>query len=204
MKSNLSVCCTNHGLTQATWRRAGLRYVSQSDATKILGYPARAGGVLIPYFDRSGNQTDTFRLRYDDYSDPWAKVLGTKPQRYAQRKDSGVHIYWPPLRDWQNLPEDMEVLFTEGEFKAMKAMQERFPTIGLGGVTMWHLKGERCLHPDLAQIDWTKHPVVIVFDSDASEKALVKAQEYALTAALIDAGAHVKTVCLPLLGREIK
>jgi hypothetical protein len=184
--------------------RMKLTRVTQAEATRLLGFPAPAAGVFIPYFDLAGKPTGIGRIRFDPYTDPWAKTLGRKPMRYAQT-GPGVHIYFLPLNKgtWQKdiAPvTSIPLIITEGEAKAAKTCQEGFMTIGLGGVTMWHLKGQRRLHPDLALFNWGNRQVSICFDSDAETNKLVKAQEFALTAVLIDAGARVKIVRLPEVG----
>ena len=199
---SISAWGKEHGLSPANEKRMKLRRVTQAEATRLLGYPAPAGGVLIPYFDVNGNRTDFFRIRFDDYTPPFAELTGEKPMRYSQPAEPGVHIYFSPLVNWTPLMKDAksELLITEGEFKAAKACQEGFPTIGIGGVAMWHLKGQRRLHPDLAQFTWQDRDVVIVFDSDAVTNILVRAQEFGLTAALVNPGARVKIVRLPEVG----
>jgi hypothetical protein len=133
----------SHGLKPATGTRMKLRRVTQAEATRVLGYPTPVGGVLIPYFDINNRPTDFFRIRFDDYTPPFAELTGEKPMRYSQPGEPGVHIYFSPLVNWTPLMKDAKklLLITEGEAKAAKACQEGFSTIGIGGVAMWHLKG---------------------------------------------------------------
>jgi hypothetical protein len=87
-----------------------------------LEYP----GFLIPYFDHNGK-------RYHDYY----RVRNLYPQtddspKYYQPPGTGVKLYIPPTMPRKALHDMTPIIFTEGEKKALKAVQEGFPTIGLG------------------------------------------------------------------------
>ncbi len=80
-----------------------VRRVTQAEASELLGFPAPAGGFLLPYFDLSGEPTGFFRIRFDDYFDPWARQLGRKPIRYRQAAKTNAEVYFPPLVNWVSL-----------------------------------------------------------------------------------------------------
>lgn len=57
--------------------------------------------------------------------------------KYLQRSGVGNHVYIPPniSAGWEDA--SRRIIITEGEKKALKACQEGFDTIGLGGVWSW-------------------------------------------------------------------
>jgi len=84
--------------------------------------------------------------------------------RYLQRKDSGVHLYIPPLARAALTNPDVTLYITEGEKKAAKACQEGFPCIGLGGLWCWIENGKPIAELDC--IAWQERHVVLVPDND--------------------------------------
>jgi hypothetical protein len=199
-KQQLEIVLKSHGLTVAHNKKLKTRYETQAVNTRLLGFPAPAGGVVIPYFGVDGKQTNFLRIRFDDYTDPYAKMLGKKPLRYAQPKNSGVFAYFSPLVDWTQIVDDpgIPLLITEGEWKGSCACANGFNCIALGGVASWRgTKQGLPLLPELQKFDWQSRDVAIVFDSDAAQKKPVMAEENALAAALVSLGARVRIVRLP-------
>lgn len=123
--------------------------------------------------------------------------LNGKPAKYLSPKGSGIGIYFPeavrPVLNDASVP----LFITEGEKKSLKATQEGFPCIGLGGVACWHTKGSQALHPELRKVAWKGRDVYVVFDSDAVENDMVRRNESKLAAALKKEGAQVRIVRLP-------
>lgn len=113
-----------------------------------------------------------YRIRYlgkppVSFKDQTAK----KPPRYVQPPGSGLCAYFPTIGgvDWDNVLSDPNQILTitEGEFKAAKATQMGFPTIGLGGVHSFKSQKSGLLFlPELERINWVKRRVYIAFDSD--------------------------------------
>ena len=124
------------------------------------------------------------------------KIKG-KAVKYESPREQPNRVYVPPgvgrvLDDPQ-----VELIVTEGEFKALAAMQAVGPCIGLVGVYGWKEKrGERLL-PELERIAWQGRPVRIVFDSDLEHKPDVRSAEARLAKHLNDRGAIVRCVRLP-------
>ena len=113
---------------------------------------------------------------------------------------SPVPPYFPPGTLSALKDPTQPLLITEGEKKALKADQEGFPCIGLGGVECWSKRspaGKRELGDELAALPWQDRPVYIVYDSDIIEKHAVQRAEWSLSQALEAKGAVVKVVRLP-------
>ena len=131
------------GITPRQATAAGLYSVENAKADVCAEF-LQAPALVIPYFDRAGvpifferdgERISFLRIRY--LAEPAVRgFTKLKPQRYAQLKGSGVHAYFPRIRDWQEIAAnpDVPVVIVEGELKALKACIEGVPTIGLGGV----------------------------------------------------------------------
>ncbi|MGB8028146.1 MAG: DUF3854 domain-containing protein [Terracidiphilus sp.] len=192
-QQKLKAWLKSHGLNLADNRKLRTSPVTQGEAARELQSRAPADGFKIPYFDLNRKPTGFVRYRFDDHAS------FTKPIRYRQAADSGTHVYFAPLLPWKKIAADpkIQILVVEGELKAASACAHGFACVGLGGVTLWHERGQRELHPDLAPFEWRERPVAIVFDSDAATNKQVRVQESALTLAFAGVGARVKIVRLP-------
>jgi putative DNA primase/helicase len=174
-------------------------------ALKWKRYNGELGACLaVPFLDASGKPTGYCRLKPDC---PRKAKEDGKPIKYESPKGLPNHAYFPPgtrpvLQDGSAF-----LLVTEGEKKAAKADQERFPCIGFTGVWSWQKKrakdkegkpqGERELIADLAAIPWHGRIVYLCFDSDATSNASVRLAEWHLAQTLAKHGAIVKIVRLP-------
>ena len=137
------------GITPEQASAAGLYSVENAKADVCAEF-LQAPALVIPYFDRAGapilferdgEHIPFVRIRY--LAEPAVRGFKKlKPQRYAQLKGSGVHAYFPRIRDWQEIAAnpDVPVVIVEGELKALKACIEGVPTIGLGGVDNFRTK----------------------------------------------------------------
>jgi P4 family phage/plasmid primase-like protien len=120
--------------------------------------------------------------------------------KYVTRSGANGRIFYSSLAlecDRWLSDTSVDVLLTEGEKKSEAAATAGFVALSLPGVTMWHAKGCKGLHPDLAHVAWGGRRVVICFDRDALTNAHVRKQEDKLAAALIQAGARVFIVRFP-------
>jgi putative DNA primase/helicase len=121
-----------------------------------------------------------------------------KIQKYAQRKESGTHVFYgPSLLKQGALSDGKPIVITEGEKKALACESAGVSCLGLGGVSSWHRKGERTLHPELAYIENWERDCFIIFDFDALYNAEVRKQELELGRVLEAKGARVFIVRLP-------
>lgn len=157
--------------------------------------------LKIPYFDLNGEPTEFYRIRYLAKPAGFAGLVA-KPQRYAQPAGSLNEVYLPPLleKPWKEVAKDatIQIVITEGEFKAACACSHGIPCIGLGGVDVWRASKRGIdLLPQLREIDWNNRSVVVVFDSDAARNPNVAAAQIRLARALTDRGARPLVVTLP-------
>jgi hypothetical protein len=187
------------GLSDAHAKALGLEVLPSAEVER-LGFLA-AGALRIPYFDLKGKPTSFYRLRYLEPLPGWAGVV-QKPQRYVQPKGSLNEIYLPPLFDktWEEIAKDttIDVMITEGEFKAACAAVFGLACIGLGGVDVWRsAKRELPILPALEKIKWEGRKVVIVYDSDAATNPNVVRAERQLAKALTERGAFPCVASLP-------
>lgn len=137
------------------------------------------------------------RFRY--LVDPPPNSAG-KVQRYAQSERSGVCAYFPTLRDWSTILTDTKqtIYITEGEFKAAKACERGFPTIGLGGVWNFTSKASGgAFLRELEAVDWVQREVYIIYDNDGQPNEKVIMALNRLAEELCERGAIIYTVFLP-------
>jgi hypothetical protein len=141
-----------------------------------------------------------YRLRYLETPADFASLTKEKPIRYVQAPGSAPVAYYPLNHDWEQLVKDpsQPLIITEGELKAIKACQEGFPTVGLGGVYNWrsHKLGLEWL-PSLDPIDWVSRNVYICFDADYKTNFMVCMALKEFAEELHRRGAFAHLVSLP-------
>ena len=189
------------------------------DAAGLFEVPAAGGvypgmphlpAIVIPYW-RPDRTVQTYvngtgkphpfarlRLLAAPHDGGWRR----KTLRYLQPAHSGVHVYLPPLVDWQAVAADPSIplIITEGEAKALAACRAGFTCLALGGVYSFTTPGGRLL-PDLEALVHPSRAVYIVFDSDAATNPNVVAAEARLVQALqTDRGMRCTIVRLPARG----
>jgi hypothetical protein len=116
------------GLRDDTIAQAGIVMASDA-ALPAVARMRHNTGYLIPY--RSVGGGGFYRLR----------LLGSLPEgtpKYIQTQGRENHLYIPPQlgEDWMDDP-SQDLIITEGEKKALKAVQEGWATVALGGVDSW-------------------------------------------------------------------
>jgi hypothetical protein len=174
------------GITPETWSRARLHSGSVDEVREILGYGGAGTGLVIPYDDSYA------RVRIDN--------PGPDGKRYRSPRGQGNRLYIPSILEPTVLADPAKPIYaTEGEFKALKATQDGFPTVALPGVWAWktRLHGQSLPIPDLGRVTWQGRTVVVVFDSDLAEKPPVAWAEHALCQELRRRGATVYVLRLP-------
>ncbi len=184
------------GLSDETIRCAGI--YSEEGHLRIATilnrkkWSRKCGSVLVfPFKDETGAVV-LQRVKPDN-----PPKRNGKPAKYLSPSGSQVRAYIPPGVFDVLADSSRELLITEGEKKALKASQERFPCLGLTGVDCWHVKRSSALIPDLERVKWNGRLVFIVFDSDAAENPNVRDNVTLLADALRKRGAKVKVVWLP-------
>lgn len=117
-------------------------------------------------------------------------------RRYSQRKDSGVHLYIPPLARAALSNPAIALYLTEGEKKSAKACQEGFPCVGLGGLWNWVQDGKPI--EELNLIVWQERRIILVPDSDVwQDRDDLLHAVYALGAELESRGALIRVLQIP-------
>ncbi len=188
------------GLSAETIRDAGIRSLTGADAKELVGrnvgpalafpYPRAVleGGAILHRLKPDRPRTDD-NGRAVKYESPSRRI-----------NPSGNRLYIPATLDPEVLADAQRPLvITEGEKKTLKAIQEGFDTVGLGGVWSWRTRaGERSVAiDDLDLIVWRDRTVVVIFDSDAATNVQVRSAENALVKELRRRGAHARVVRLP-------
>lgn len=175
-----------HGLNLETIEEAGLFSATAQTLNLILNRTDVAcDGIVIPYNINGFN-----RVRLDI-----PIVLNGNEAKYLSPTGSKNHLYIP--KAVQSILKDASkrLYFTEGEFKSLKATQEGFPCIGLGGV--WGFQSEGALLEDFEEIELKNREVLIVLDNDARFNFNVAYAGYALAIEITKLGAKIRVVILP-------
>ena len=190
--------CEGSGLTEATIEAAGV--YSEHDRTKLAAMlnwkscrRATAPALVFPYYDLHG-ATVLYRIKPNN---PPKDAKTGKHRKYLQPSGVPVRAYIPPQVRDKLSDATCRLVITEGEKKALAAVQAGFACVGLSGVDCWHTKGTAKLLPDLDRIAWQGRQVFVAFDSDAATNDNVTRNECELAAVLADRGAVVKIVRIP-------
>lgn len=176
------------GLSEETIKNAGIYSERPGDITKILGWNAPVNSLLA--FPYPGTEFVRWKLF------PSLKQHDGHTMKYFQPKKSAVEIYVPHGVDL-----NQDLIITEGEKKALKAVQEGLNCIALGGIWNFAIKDENekpQLIESLERIDWEKKKVEICPDGDFQEKTGVCHAIYRLSRMLESNGAEVKIIKLPI------
>src|SRR5262245_50853509 len=188
------------GLNDETIERCGFHSLRTADSIQRTpgwkGFGDQLGDCLaIPFFGADGKPTGYSRLKSDR---PRLGKEDGKPIKYEAPKGKGNRAYFPPETLAVLHETSIPLVLTEGEKKAAKADQERFPCIGITGVWSWQRKqtkdkdgkpmGKRDLIPDLAALPWQGRLVHLSFDSDAATNPQVRNAEWEFAKALARSG----------------
>lgn len=132
-----------------------------------------------------------FEIKQDDGS--------VRSAKYAQPKKSGTHVFYGVVLRTTDALTDVSIplWITEGEKKCMAAESAGLVCLALFGVSQWHLKGQRTLHPELSYVAFEGRLIRLAFDRDAITNHQVRAQEVEFGHALERAGAVVRIVRFP-------
>jgi hypothetical protein len=117
------------------------KFSSEPDPGKYI----KAISIEFPYFSLKGEKTGFSRHKLiylcsqEELSLWWKSQPNKKskhPPKYLQKANTGVHAYFPPYFDWEEVAEDpsVQITITEGEKKSACACKHGIKTIGLGGV----------------------------------------------------------------------
>jgi hypothetical protein len=161
------------------WARATFRTVAKEEASFLLGYEAKSGGMWI------SGETLQGQFRPDR---PWKKEGDKKaPKCRTPLTDHGCDAIVPTHPTDKNYwePENLKqhcyqinghpcLITSEGDFKAIAGCSNDLPTIGLIGVEMGltgkddDVQGKRYLIPTLEKYARAGFGFIIAFDADAA------------------------------------
>src|SRR4028118_82368 len=161
------------------WTRATFRTVAKEEASFLLGYEAKSGGMWI------SGETLQGQFRPDR---PWKKEGDKKaPKCRTPLTDHGCDAIVPTHPTDKNYwePENLKqhcyqinghpcLIISEGDFKAIAGCSNDLPTIGLIGVEMGltgkndDVQGKRYLIPTLEKYARAGFGFIFAFDADAA------------------------------------
>jgi len=185
------------GLSDETIIDAGIFSADANRVYEILGFNTnQSPGMAFPYYSVTNNNDNPYiRIKIDN-----PPLINGKSAKYLSPRGSQNHLYIPSqIISVLNSP-SKPLYITEGEKKALKAVQEGLECIALAGVWCWKGKdSEGTSHPipDMDKIEWKDRNVFLVFDSDAEQKPSVLKAEKALASQLSSRGANVRAIRLP-------
>lgn len=175
-----------YGLSIETIKQAGLFSATGSTLNHILNRSdIVCDGIVIPYMINGVN-----RARVDI-----PLVLNGNKVKYLSPTGSKNHLYVPKAVQPVLKDVSQRLYFTEGEFKSLKATQEGFPCVGLGGV--WGFQSEGALLEDFEQIELKNREVLIVLDNDARFNFEVAYAGYAFAIEITKLGVKPRVIILP-------
>lgn len=211
------------GLNTRTIVAAGIKDETTDNETALRLDKLHVRGFVLPYFGLDRQPLKFYRVKV------LQSLNGAKPPKYLQPKAAGNHLYLPPgLHEidpkWSSNV-DLPLFITEGEKKALAAVQAGLPTIAVGGVFSWrthihtferglvrveekpssrivHLddRGEKAYRTEVASeleaIEWGGREVVLIFDSDATTNTEVQRAAFELSNWLGERGANTIQVSL--------
>jgi hypothetical protein len=184
------------GLTEDSAATANLRCAPRDEITRILGFDARCGGLLIPYLGTNGTRPPFVRVKPDR---PFTDRFG-KPSKYLSPKNAGNRLYIPPGVEAVLSDAGTPLWVTEGEKKALKATQEGLQCVAIPGVWAWRQRANATRStpiPDLDLIAWRDRTVLLCFDSDLRANKQVATALWELSRELERRGASVSKIDLP-------
>jgi hypothetical protein len=203
---------SSSGINFDSPKKLGLTFLSGEQTQKLHPSYKPLCAIKIEYFDHIAKPISDIpqgrpfsRVRYLETPTDFQSLTDKKPLRYVQEPNTAPVAYFPLNQDWAPIIDDVNqpLIITEGEFKAIKACQEGFPTIGLGGVYNWKSNklGIRWL-ASLEPIKWVRRNVYICFDSDFKTNPMVCSALQDLADELYKRGAFVSLVVLPAEGKD--
>lgn len=197
------------GLGEEDFKELKYQALGTKEATEVLGFDHAEAGLGLTYWDpRDLNKQLSVAPKWSQFirirklHEIGATLTADqKKYKYLSSRGSGCAAYFPPNADWPTILGDITqtIIITEGELKSAKTTKEGYPTIGLGGVYSFGNKehGTTFLK-ELDYINWIRRRVIIIFDSDIINNENIVAALNKLAAELVDRGALVYTVIIPM------
>ncbi len=173
------------------WSKAVWRTVAKEEATFLLGYEAKSGGIWFH------GETLQGQLRPDKpWKSPTDPANKKAPKYRTPLTDHGcdalvpTHPYIPDYWDMENLKKSCYqvnghpcLVLTEGPFQTLSGCSNNIPTIGLTGVENGltgkkdDVQGKRYLIPFLEKCARAGFGFIITFDADAAVNPFVNSAQ---------------------------
>jgi hypothetical protein len=164
----------------------------------LLGFQVPAAVtslMLIPYPDPAGGYVDMmFQVKLfpaledgDGHKMKYLQPRGSAPRLYFVR--SVLPLVMEPTRP---------LYIIEGAKKSIAAAQLGLAAVGFNGIQGWHVRGSRELLDDFELVPLRGRAVELVPDGDAATNPDVARGAAAFGQALIERGAEVRLVVLPV------
>jgi hypothetical protein len=152
------------------------------------GYRDSARGWEIPIREPFSGQELFTRVRLDS-------PVGDEP-RYIQPAGVGLLPFYPYHDNWAGISTDVSqhLIFSEGEKKVSKLMQEGFLAISMPGVSAY---GSPAFIDSVSRFNWANRKVFLCFDSDIRIKKQVRSALIEFSKILYRKGALVREIELP-------
>jgi len=191
------------GLNIETIQKAQLYSADAQQLQQLLKRTdIHCAGIVFPYLHTAERAPYEFNVRLDD-----PVKRGDGEARYLRPAGSDNRLYIPFGVDDILRNAKMPLIVTEGEKKALAAVQHGFYAVAVGGVWNWLQKprdenGNKVKDApgqpiaDLDLIVWRGRIVHLVFDSDVTTKPEVRAALWALRCELVRRGAKPHFVSL--------
>lgn len=150
------------------------------------------GGLLFEYYDIQDREKLIFLSLRPDNPEPNFKYI--KPAKRENR------LYVPKVISLEKLQSiENEIIFVEGEKKALSLAEKGYVAVSIGGVYTWGKKkqGEsKELLSDFKTLNLDGRRVTIIFDSDATKDRAIYKSLVEFGRKLIDEGAEVYNALL--------
>ena len=155
---------------------------------KAKDWPRKRGpAIVFPYRDVDGKPLGIDKVKPDH---PRLRPDG-KPVKYEWPKGTPTRLYFPPGVG-ASIADGCELIFTEGEKKALSATQHGFPTVAVPGVWCIYGRGSADLPEEFSRLDVHGRKVYVAYDSDWLDNPAVRQAASRFAALLKRRGAVVK------------
>ena len=193
----------NSGLDYETIYASGCYSATAENCEAILGSSV-GSGLAFPYLRPDGctplrlvEVPGYIRIKPDK-----PPIFNGRSAKYLSPTGSSNHLYFPANLNLDVLSDpSVDLIFTEGEKKALCTVQAGKACLGLSGVWCFRTElpdGRKVTLPDLSEcIAWEERKVIIIFDSDLAENEQVAKAEKMLARALFSLGADVYKKYIP-------
>lgn len=185
------------GISEASRISQGIRSVPPSDFDRLVGFQVPSAVMslmLIPYPDPAGGYFDMFQVKLF----PPLQDADGHTVKYLQPRGSAPRVYFVRSVLPRVMDPSVALYLTEGAKKTCYAASLGLAAIGFSGIQAWHVRGSRELLNDFDRIPLDGRVVELTPDGDAATNPDVARGATAFGQALMERGAAVRLVVLPV------